>query len=485
MSGEKRTPIEILQDELRAVRNQVFNINKQRKQLLRDLANVRKENSGQISQLEKRMAKRDQTYQKAIDGLQSNMKSMAQEHHQAMQAQRLEFIDRQKQQKNELLKELADSEERTNEKIENLQNWTAEHLNKQRSEYLEIADKQQKQLNTLRQEITTLNKKEANRQEYAASYLEDLSSMIKVADENLPHKKYAPGKLDKITRQLDAARSNVLNDIPTAAIPMIQQAHFDLMDMEKEILQKEAEFELIYEMTLENAKALLENVQKNRKISLEEDEDGIEHETNYWTNGKFDTLKTGIQEIKENLEANKESLSIEEVNSLLGQLSENIKKQETIINEAVERIISSQYRAEMGDVVVESLEKQGFIMRPDETGYTERDQRKPYLIKLENRAGTKVVAVIAPDEATNKNTISLNTFDNAIHDEAAEELRNEEIRDALAKGGLELGDTICNPSNVEAFKDVKSILEKGGKGIPRKTLEQVGILNSQTTSKSR
>jgi len=249
-----------------------------------------------------------------------------------------------------------------------------------------------------------------------------------------------------------------------------------------EVQNASERFERIYSLSLENANALLNNVRKNRTLEMEEGDSSSKQEVDYWTDGRFSTLEQTVEEQLEQLKTQKEELNFENCEKALDYLGQFAHEQEQLINEAVERIVSSQVRAEMGDVVVNVLEDQGFSLSNDEVGYTENDQRKSYLFKLENRSGTKVVTVISPSEETYENVISINTYD-GFHDEAAERLRNREICQALSDSGLNPNETQCLPESVFEFKDVGSILKEDGKGIPQKALERTGMLNSQTTAK--
>lgn len=480
MSGQKKTRVQLLRDDLKATRNQVYSLQNQRKKLSKSFSRAKKENQARIRNLENRVEQRSKAYGRAISSLQSDMRSMAERHQESMTRQRTEFIRAQERQREELLHELAASEERTNIRIDELENWTAGRLAEQRAEYRNIAERQQSQLESLKKDIQQINEREQNRHDRASSYYNDLKTMIEVTEGSIPHDQFAPGKIDRIKRQMNAAANHIDQDLPSAAIAVIQQAHFDLMDLEEEVQRKEMEFDLVYNTALEAFHAILENVKSNRSISFEGEEDA-EHEADFWTQGQFSELQQKIEKKKKVLESTKEQLSVEEIERMISEVHSYHREQEQLISEAVERIISSQGRAEMGDVIISTLKERGFELVVGQNGYDQGDQRRPYMIKVENLSGTKIVSVISPDDETHENIISINTYDSKTHDEVAEKFRNEEILNSLKNYGLSVGETECLAESVREFYDVEELVKSNSTGIPKKGLERAGMINSQTS----
>lgn len=472
MSGEKRTPIQIVRDEMHSMRNQVYNIQKHRERLEKNIKKAQQENRQHIQQLHHELEARDQKREQAINGLESDMKDLAQKHHQALRKQRKEFIAAQTKQRDELIVEIAESEGRSAKRIENLREWTHESLQSQRQEYLNIARQQQQQIDNIKGDIRVINQREENRQERASYYISDMKKLISAVDRDL-FEKFALGKLEKVERQIALAEQQLASDIPSAAIGTAQSAHFALMDLDQEVQDKEAEFEMYHSTAVDAIAALLENVRENRQIQLEED--AATQEANYWTDGKYEDLLGRISKLRDRLAQDKTQLSLEEVNYILDNISELSLEQEATMKDAVERIISSQLRAEMGDTVVDALSQRGFRVVKGESGYSENDQRQPYLVKMHKKDGPQIVTVIAPDGESHKNIISVNTYGDRFHNEEAEQQRNTEIRQAFEKQGLKLGETECNDIHIAEFYDVKSIIEEG-RGIPESVKKKAGIL---------
>lgn len=467
MSGEKRTPIQILQDEMRSNRNELHSIKKHRQKLQAELKKVRIANASKVKELKVQMDKRAEKQAVVVNGLKSDMKEMAKEHNKQLTKQRKLIMD-----------DMQDLEARMDENIENLRDWTQDRLEEQRTEYRRILREQQQQINVLKRDIEQINQREENREQRAKDYITDLEALIESAEENLPHEKYAEGKLDRIKRQLDAAKVQLGEDVPSATIATVQRAHFDLMDLEEEILLKEAEYEMTYRTVADAVGGLFSSVRENRNIQLEDD--ATLQEADYWTDGNYQELEDRIEKLKNHIDEYKNILTTEELNGFLDDLEKLTKEQERLVSEAVERIISSQMRAEMGDSVVSTLEAQGYRIKDGECGYAEDDQRGSYMIKLSNVAGTEVVTLISPDEKTYENVISINTYNEEVYDDESKKKRNNDILRALKEGGLQLGETECHEQSLEELYDVKNLIKKGGKKLPKKVLRQAKSLSSNS-----
>jgi|GEM_PF-3428169 len=472
MSGEKRTPIQILQDTLHHNSQQLYDAKQQTQRLQEEIKNIRRENVSQLQQLSTQLEQRHKRQAKAILSLKSDMKEIAEEHSRQLG-----------EQQRRVMEEMQALESRTDEKVENLRSWTQHRLEEQRRDHRRVAQQQQQDINRLKSDIEKINLREDYREQRARDYISDLDTLICAADVNLPYERYAPGRLDKIRRQLETARKQLADDFPAAVISTVQKAHFDLMDLEEEVLRKDMEFEVTYRTVADAIGGLLAAVRKNRQIRLEDD--AIHQEADYWTQGRYQVLENRIEDKKNYIQENKSSLTTEALTEYLDDLEELTGQQEKLISEAVERIISSQLRAEMGDIIAEKLCQQGFDVKPGERGYADSDQRNAYMIKLQNVAGTEIVTVISPDEKTYQNMLSINTYGEDTQDDKARQQRNKDILSSLRQEGLQMGDTISGEQGVEEFYDVKNLIRQGAKKLPSQVLQKAEGLSSPPADQIR
>ncbi|MEM6802566.1 MAG: hypothetical protein AAF696_14250, partial [Bacteroidota bacterium] len=294
-------------------------------------------------------------------------------------------------------------------------------------------------------------------------------------DEQLPHQKFTPGELAKLKARIMETKS-LLNTQEQAAMAQAGERYHDLTDLREKILRLEQEFEIWYNASLETTRVLFESIQANRKVELKEYDGNAE--VDYWTRGAYGELENQVKGLLDSLEKDKDSLSLEKVKEILGEAQKLADKQARLIEEAIERAVSSQIRAEMADMIIEKLAKDGYEVR--NYGYEQEDQRKIYLVKLQNEAKTEVVVAIVPDEQTNTNTLSINTKDPHGENEEVTRERSRQIRKSLEEANLKLGEEICNDERINEFYDVDSIVKSNSPGIPKQVLRKAQLLNKQT-----
>ena len=404
-------------------------------------------------------------------------RQMAETLRSGLQQLESDFLDQQEQ-----LQTLQIQDAELQGEINNLRERTEEELKRQRTEYQRLVAQNREQINQVKSQVANILQREVANQQSAQALITDLETLIAHTEASLPHGKFAPGQLEKVRRQVEAAKVHTQN-APQTAIATGQQAYFDLVDLREEVLEKEAEFNLWLDNTLEAMRALFESIAQNRRVVLKVDEDELaEKEVDFWTWGAYKVLEGQVEALKKELEENRREISLERVKEIFEEIDSLQKQQRALLKEAVERVVLSQARAEIGDVIVETLEGEGFTL--EESGYEQTDERNAYLIKVLNRTGTEIVAPIVPDDETNTNTVSVNTFDkNVLSDDVTAE-RFEGIRQALAKAGLQVGQTVCEDAPLKDLYDIDEILKEKGEGIPKSVLEKAEMLNGQTAKGS-
>ena len=491
MSGEKRSRLDILQDRLQAQTRKMTNLEAANNRLKESVKSAKQQRTKDLEKYKQEMDTRYASYDQMFKGLKGHVKQMEQAHQKSMESQRKYYETTVHKMKASLEEDLSNLEnsftqklaEEKNERINQmkiLRNWTTKQFEEQRKEYLGIAALHEEQIEAVTKNVMALQQKEKKNENYAKDFIADLEALLEHAGENLPFEKYASGDLDRIKGRVDRAKQS-LHNAPQAAIANANEAYFEFVEKRSLVIQKEQQFEHLHQITLETVRTLFENIRKNRKIELEANAGSLE--VDYWTQGKFSDLEESILEKKTNLEEQKDKLSYEKVEQIFSDLEVLEQQQQELIDESLERVTSSQLRAEMADVVIGTLERQGFNVM--ENGYEKDDQRSVYMVKLKNIADTEIVVAIAPDDETHKNTISVNSYGpEAITEEATQE-RFTSIQKSLKQAGLQMGEITCNEKGIDALYDVENLIKHGGKGIPKKVLEQAKMLNSQTAKQNQ
>ena len=453
MSGSyKRRNVTISSDTYERLLRESSLLQEINRDLPQILNSIREETDRERERLHREMERRQKMYEKTIKSLRSELRGLEEKNLKSLQKQREEFLELQRRQKKEFDKEIDD-----------LKKWTEIRLRRQREEYLEIASKHQREISLLKAQVKAIFEKDAKKEIRAKTFLEDLEKLVVDTDLTLPHAKFALGKLQRIKDKIAMARNNLEAGSSEAALAGLQTAYFDLVDLREEVLRKKSEFDLAYLNTLEAVKTLLKIVRKNRGIRMEDDQGKeIELETDFWTNGEYLKLQREIEFLEQTLRQRYDTLSIDEVNIINDQLSTLTEKHQKLLKEATERIVASQARAEIADIVREQLEKQGFTII--NRGYEAQDQRKAYILKAKNIAGTEVVVLINPDkERHNVNSVNIAFSDASYVSEESLYERAKEITDPLAELGLEISPPEKDREKIDISEiyDTEAILRSG------------------------
>lgn len=365
----------------------------------------------------------------------------------------------------------------TNEQIDNLRTFTESQLKEQRAEYHRIALEKQKQIDTLKADVQSIFDQTSNQTSYAEDYLSDLGKIIAEINKSVPHQKFAPGRLMKISRKVNQAQAN-LSLAPQATIANAQEAYFDLVELREEILEKEAEYNIWYNSTLETLRALQEIINDNREVEL----DGAKQEADYWTKGKYDAFEEKVKKILNEVEVNEE-LTIEDIKEIHASIEDLRVEHEDLIKEALNQIMASQLRFEIAKATAKSLSRQGY--RVVQKGYEgengNQDPRKAYLVRMSD-GRHELVAIVNPESST-ANSLVINSSDSTYkNSNAALERMREIARTIKEEKGIELSTPICADEASNTIQDIygPAFDEVYKNGIPKKIREQLGINDPST-----
>lgn len=276
---------------------------------------------------------------------------------------------------------------------------------------------------------------------HAHSWVEAVEKLRAFVEGHYRHQDFAPGELDRLTRLLELARGNVTQGLSEAAIGQAQQAYQGLSDLRLELERLEREWEGWRGAALASAEKVLSEARANQKcraLDLQARDAGIEVEVDYWTGGKLSTLESRLQEIAKRLRSERPGLSTAELRALVeGEVPEMRQLLEQLVQEARLRVIGSQMRVNIADLVVESLETKGYELT-DNT-YEGEDERGRFVAKLKRRDNSEIVVVISPDESEPiKNELQIHSFDDGAFP-ADRTQRMKEIGQVLGATGLEVG----------------------------------------------
>jgi hypothetical protein len=347
-------------------------------------------------------------------------------------------------------------------------------LRMERDEYLSIFETQEKKLKSLLEEaklerqqveISQQNKinsllKENSLREKVKNFTEELAGLI-CETIKIPHQQFAPGKFDKIRDQLQTAGEDYNNGFFETALSTARSVYWQLVELRADVLQKEHELITLSSAVMEVLGYLIEKAALNRKRKLDFGQGNtgkeIEIDIDYWTQGQFSYYESEMKSYQRELLKDEKKISIEQLKDLIRQIEKSELQFSRIMESARENILASQLRANVAQKTAQALKEQLFSV--EDSAYEGNDPRNSYFLKLKNRAGNEIVAVIKPVEGQfGKNEISLHFYDNKLPNQNAFHDRALEITTALGRQGLEVGspqtvNTVPKPE----FRDLEKV----------------------------
>jgi len=479
MSGEKRRYVSIEEQELRRLREQDSRLRSLQQDLPERLNTIRQEAQRELQQrlapLEERSLQQEQEAQR----LKSNIASLERDTHRRLQQQRRDF-------QAALREAEARQQDTLQAETQRLEDAMREGFAEQRSLFLRITAEQREEYLTLNQSLDLkfselieeerqarqqlelkIEQEKQDKLQLAQDWLHDVELIWQQIDQNYQHERFAPNKLADLKRGLDLARNNVRSGVPETALGMLQQTYLGLSDLRMELEQRQQEWEFYYSATLEDLRQLIQEVQANRECEVEigqgDEAEKFRLEVDYWTNGCLNRYEQDLRKLETRLRDEESTLTTETIQDLAKQIEDLRPCLEDIVEQARDEILSSQLRAEIADKVAEVLGGMGYILVEPESNaiYEGGDQRRSYVLKLQDANQGEVVTIISPEGKTGENLVSINSFGSILQDEAAMKQNADALTDALKEvSGIAINREECLDRPRSEYQDMNAVLNR-------------------------
>lgn len=318
---------------------------------------------------------------------------------------------------------------------------------------------QERETQDMKGQLAAILAEAREKKQVARKFFGDLTGILAEVND-LPHSRFAPGRLEAIGRQVNDAQRNYEQNMPEASLSTAQQAFWELSDLRDEVLRKQREFILVYQEALQEARLLLEEARANRKYQLELGEGAgreiLALEVDYWTHGELTAFETEIRVLERELLNGEKTLTSEQVKESLARIEAMKPMLSEIVERAQQNILASQLRVNMAGVIVKVLAEQGFVLQ--DAVYEGDDMRNAYIAKVQNIAGSEVVTVISPvADDVGKNAVSVHSYDETFVDETTLKQRAQEITAVLNQEGLEAEAPVCSGKARGEYQDIAAV----------------------------
>ncbi len=435
MSGRKVRNIVISENEYERLRKNSQQLNRLRSQVEERVRRARREVLKEIQPILEGLHQRYSLAEETIARLSTGLR-------EAEQRLALE-IRRQEEELRRLMERRA----------EELRSYTDRRVEDLREEVRELYARQEESLREVEARVRDLEAEKERYGRLAQDLFNDVSLLFEEIQQNLPHQRFTPGRLEELHLKLRLQENNLASGLSQVAISGLQELYLDLSRLRQEILQKEQEYLLLWAKALEAGEEGLQVIREAEALEeewLREEYPEEQRQTDFWVKGELSRKKEEIRRLVEELRKNRYRwtiMEVEEVQKRLNRLKEEVAE---LIEKAVRESWLSAERKRIAENIAAALREEGFTLERKE-GFEENDPRRAYLLGVRNFAGDEIVVRVAPHK--DGPHLEINTYAVSTVDRAFLESRERRLASHLQESlGHNLGEV-----RQEAFPDVRTL----------------------------
>jgi hypothetical protein len=438
MSGEKL--VNLREDEYWLLMGSVYQV----QDLQKSNANVKKElkkAKTAIEQQQRSAQEREKAFSRQVDTLSDELRASARDFQQKLHTQQQAFS-----------------------RLEARQD-------RQEAAFRELAADTAKQ-------FASLARKEANSEAAARQWQQDAEILIAAIRDHTRHEKFAPRKLSALQSHVALSAGNLQRGDYQAALAVAQETYTNALEVQADIAFAEAEWNAWLNEANDVAAKLLAEIETQSlvqwSIGAEGDEQQqVEMETNYWSNGDFEALRRSVAARADALR-DAAQLGVDDFKQAIADLKQESQALAAIIEQAKECQMSSIYRANIAGVLAEDLAQQGWQVVEGtwqgsaEDGRGEALRNGGFYTKLQDISGNgnEIITIVEPTQGPDgktRNNVRFAYFAKNNNDThfAAEQTRQLNAR--LSELGIAEGSLQCVPGHEtthrgdEARRDFKAV----------------------------
>ena len=302
-----------------------------------------------------------------------------------------------------------------------------------------------READVLRQETDALREQMESDREARASVLDaartavgDARVLHDAIDSTLPHERFAPGQLARLTDRLAIAEGNVAAGTAETALGHAQELYLRLRELRAEVELRDAEWRAAHLTSVEAVTALAEQISYNSMIPVTDEESGAsaELDVDHWSDGELSAIRAQADELAARLNAKADPPGLAELRDIsersVVELNDRLSE---VVATARTRQWASQVRVNMAETVVDVLESvAGYHW--DGNAFAGDDQRAAFYSKLRHADDSEIVVEVAPGEDGKSCVVRVMSYETGQPDESARVARVHAIADSLREQGL-------------------------------------------------
>lgn len=303
-----------------------------------------------------------------------------------------------------------------------------------------------RQAKALRDELAVLRQDRGRALTSAKALLDDSRLLGDVIDRQLPHERFAPGRLADLNRRLDIADTNVAQGLGEAALAQAQDLFLQMSELRAEVESRDQEWQAA-KITADSAITVLtEQIRVNTDPEVVDEDgkkiEGVTLDVDFWSEGELSALRETVREMSARVSDTGTPPSLAELRDITEREAPSLDEKLTqIVSVAQARQMASQVRVNLAELVVSTLEEStGYTWEEGQAIYANGDQRRAFYSKLRHLDNSEIVVEVSPDETgADSCVLRILSYDAGTPDEEERVRRAHAVADSLRQHGLKVG----------------------------------------------
>ena len=297
----------------------------------------------------------------------------------------------------------------------------------------------------LRDELQNVRQDRDRALSAAASLAADSRQLRDAIEENLPHQRFAPGRLADLSRRLDMAEGNIVQGFGESALSQTQELYMELSDLRTEIELRDQEWQVARVTASSAVTVLQEQIRLNSNLDVTDEDgsqiEGVTLDVDFWSEGELAELRAAAGALADKAAAEDNPPKLADLQQIIDRdVPELDGKLTEIVARAQARQWASQVRANLAELVVTTLEEAtGYSWEEGQAIYASGDQRRAFYSKLRHLDDSEIVVEVAPDEGGKSCVLRILSYDAGTPDEEERVRRAHAVVASLREQGLEVG----------------------------------------------
>ncbi|MFD0683748.1 hypothetical protein [Actinomadura fibrosa] len=248
--------------------------------------------------------------------------------------------------------------------------------------------------------ITDITERRDRASRQALALFEDAKTMAAAIGE-LPHERFAPGRLRKLEQRLAQTVSTLNEQDPAFSLSLVHDLYFDLSDLRVDVEEAAAEWNQARFQALEALRAADGAAGSNARVPMRGTDgaelQGADMDVDFWTDGELVGLLDRIRAQAGVVVDDDCPLTVDQLREIVQRDAPAYEQELTgLLERAWTRVLASQQRANTAEVAIAAFEQQGYRL-DDETWEGEDFRGAHYSKMVAPLGGSEIVVEIAPD----------------------------------------------------------------------------------------